>query len=150
MEKIWKPVIVSIALAFAVGIGFVIYQNFSRPLPLPNSPTSTDKLVEIHLIGGFTGFCDHLVVYRDGSATILNDCANKQKDFQVKPEALNQLITLSQQLSQFSYESKDDANNPDSLSTKLIFYGQGSNQPEQEQKNTIIQLVNSILVQNRP
>jgi len=149
MKKVWKSLIVGLSLLVIGALGFIAYQNFIKPLPLPKPSTSAGKLAECHLVGGFAGFCDHLVVYTDGSASIFNDCANEQEDFQVKSNVLNQLMSFSQQFSRFSSESEDNIEGPDSLYTKLIFYGQGSEQPEQEQEDIIIRLINSILIQNK-
>jgi len=105
-------------------------------------------LAEYHVVGGFPGYCDHLVVYTNGEASVLNNCAHKQKDFQVESEKIKQLTDLFQQFSNFSSENKG-SKGPDGLYTKLIFYGQGSNQPKQEQKTIIMQLMNSILTQGK-
>lgn len=149
MKKVWKWFIVGILLSATGVLGFIAYQNFIKPLPLPKSSTSADKLVEYHQIGGFAGFRDHLVIYKDGSAAVLDEFTNNQKDFQIKSEELAQLMDMVSQFNRFSYNNEGSFKGPDSLYRKLIFYGQGPNQPEQEQKDTIIRLINSILIQSK-
>lgn len=156
-------------LLMAGAITFLGYQNYqlrkqiSQIQILPKDSTSACRLIEYYRNGGFVGYCDHLIVYTDGSASIFDDCKNEEKDFQVKPETLNQLTSLSQQFSSFFSENEDinqksgqaeqkdiviiPEDSPDSLYTKLIFYGQGSTKVKKEQEDAIEQLIYSILDQ---
>lgn len=149
MKRVWKWLIVGFLLLVTSLLGFITYQNFLKPLPLPKPLTSINKLAEYHQVGGFVGFCDHFVIYADGSASNFNSCANKQKDFQIPSEEFNQLMSFSRQFRRFSSESEDNAGGPDSLYTKLVFYGQGPKQAGQKQEDKIIQLITSILIQNK-
>lgn len=139
-----------LVLMFLFGLGFWLYRGTAR-LPLPVKITSADKLAELHLVGGFGGFRDHLVVYGDGNASLLNDRNQSQKDFQVDSEKLGELKGFAGQLGKFSYESSDNPGGPDNLYEKLVFYGKGpvSNQPDQKQVDLLRALLNSILVQGK-
>ena len=120
----------------------------------PDTATSleaADRLAEFHLVGGFAGFCDHLVVYVDGSASLFNECSEKQKDFQVGAEAFNQLVAMAAEYGPFSHNNEDNPSGPDSLATQLILYGQGTaaQQPNEEQRDALLKLLTSILIQGR-
>ena len=110
---------------------------------------ATDKLAELHLIGGFAGFCDHLVIYVDGSASIFNECSEQQTDFQVESEAFNQLMAMAVEFGPFIHSNEDNPGGPDSLATELALYGQGpaTNQPNQEQQDALLRLMFAILNQ---
>lgn len=151
MQIAWKWLIAALLLlAFAGGAGLVIYRRTIETPPSSEENSATpDKLAEYWLTGGVGGFCDHLIVYADGSAKISNDCADEQEDFQVAEEAFGRLNSFIEQFSQYSYEHEDNPGGPDNLYTKLIFYGQGSDQPNQEQKDIIIQLMNTTFAQGK-
>lgn len=150
ISKKWLIVIFLALIAVSLGtFGFFVYRDLIK-LPLPTPPTSVDKLAELHLVGGVAGFCDHLVVYEDGNASILDDCGGsgqkQQEDFQVKPEQFDQLVAMATRFGSVSYENDDNPSGPDSLYEKLILYGQASpkDQPNQEQLNALRSLMNSI------
>jgi hypothetical protein len=132
-----------------------------RKTSLPTSDSTTpmaetavaleaaDRLAELHLVGGFAGFCDHLVVYVDGSASVFNECSGQQTDFQVDSEAFDQLMAMAVKFGPFFYRNEDNPDSPDSMLTDLTLYGQGpaANQPDQEQRDALLRLMFAILNQ---
>jgi len=137
-------------VAFFGAAGFILYQNQTKPFSSV-SPGSAEKLAELYLVGGIAGFCDHLTVFEDGSALVINDCSGEQKDFQVEVEVFEQLKSFAMSLAPFTYNHNDNLGGPDDLSTKLVFFGRKStaNQPNKAQRDNVFRLVSSILSQSR-
>ncbi|MFC1790260.1 hypothetical protein ACFLZP_02110 [Patescibacteria group bacterium] len=149
MKKPWIWFVFFLLVLFLTFLGFFAYQRFSKHQPASPKAAPSKTLVELHLDGGFAGFCDRLVVGLDGAASLFNSCHQRQKDFSINPDLLNQLVGLSSELEKFTYKYEDNSGGPDSLQTNLVFYGQGTTVPSDQQKKVIIQLVSPLIYQNR-
>jgi len=107
-----------------------------------------DKLVEYRLIGGFAGFCDHLVVFSNGQSEYTNECSSQKATLQIESSHLQQLQSLKSQIGFYKYENEDNPNGSDSLGEQLIFYGQKPNtKPNENQILLLRQILTKINTQ---
>lgn len=105
------------------------------PQPSPNAATEISLLPVFVLtwerIGGFAGFCDKVVVYESGSATIANCKGDIETTLRLTDTQREQLDGWLQTLQPIDYIQSDPAV-ADAMTISLFFAGNGA-QPADEQ-----------------
>ncbi len=109
------------------------------------------ELAKLQLSGSILGFCDQLIVRRDGSATNLNDCTKQQKDFEMNAQDLERLRSVVDQFGPYIYTTPSSFKGTDPIYIQLHLFGRGPTnaQPDQEQTNALVELLRDILIQSR-
>lgn len=112
---------------------------------------SAAPVLNFKLSGGIVGFCDDLTLDAAGNYVLRRACAQPAEiTGTLAPPDFDSLKSWVQNLASFQYKSEDNPGGPDNMAMELVFTGQGATQPDEAQKQTILDWVNSLLVRIRP
>lgn len=134
-----RYLVILLLILFAGAGGYFVrdFVNSGKNVPLPDTsrvqiPVNKSKIVEFSVGGGFVGYCDKLIIYSNGNAFYQDDCRKKEKELNIDPKRLEELISLKDKYKSGSQGGEEDFKGPDTMSSKLVFYGDGEKVTDQE------------------
>ena len=106
-------------------------------------------LITFSISGGLVGFCDSLTVKAGGDYT-LQSCKTGASTGVLPQADLDALKGWVSNLASFQFKYEDNPGGPDSMTTELVFNGAGSTQPDDQQKQAVVDWVNGLFIRLRP